>query len=423
MKSPRIPSGTFLFFSICLLMLLPDMMQARPLVSGTNKQVNNPDSLFAVARELAFAEKLEESRNICLQILNAFPQYHDAAILIGRTYAWESKFDEARENILPVLQKDAGNMEAIYAMIDVEMWSGSFEDAIKYIDQALLKTPTSVALLLKKAQALIGLGKEEEAALILNQILDLDPTNKEALALLNSLTGTRLKNRVTLGYRGDFFQTGKPWHLIYGEYARRTKTFGTVIARVNHARKFDMQGYQFELDAYPIITSGTYLYLNAGYSQSKLFPINRFGFEVFQALPASFEVSAGFRLVNFGASDLLILTGSLSKYYRKYYFSIRPYYTYASRGADSQAYYFTARRYFTSTDHHLSLIVGTGFSADDDPFMGGELYHIERNKVMLYYQQKISTRYLFKIGSGYQQYQGGVWGNKVTGEVAISYLF
>ncbi|NLF41546.1 MAG: YaiO family outer membrane beta-barrel protein [Bacteroidales bacterium] len=384
---------------------------------------NNPDSLLQVANDLAFNEKTEEARVICNQILVSYPEYHDAAILMGRTYAWESRFDEARKYILPVLDQDPMHKEAIYAMIDVSMWSGSFEEAIKYIDLALLQTPASVPLLIRKAQALIGLGKEDQAALILNQVLDIDPSNKEAIELLNSLNINKLKNRLTLGYHGDYFEDGSPWHLGYLEYARRTKAVGTLIGRVNYARKFDRDGVQFEVDAYPIITSGTYLYLNAGYSPDDLFPTTRFGFEVFQSLPLSFEVSAGFRMLNYVHNDLMVLTGSVSKYYKKYYFSFRPYFTFASTGGDSQAYYLTARRYFTSTDHHLTLIIGTGFSADDGPLMQGDRYNIERNKAMLYYQQKLSPRFLIRAGMGYQQYSDGIWGDKVSAEIAISYLF
>lgn len=384
----------------------------------------NLDDLFFQAQDLAFEQEGEAARELCQQILDINPNYHDASILMARTLSWEQRYDDAREILLRVLQKEPANKSALLAMTDNLAWAGQFQEAIEYFDKVIITDPNNPDLLFRKAQMLNELGEYQPTVILLNQILDIDPTHREAKMLLSTIEVGRLKNFVGLGYRGDFFEMANSWHLFYAEYGRRTQTLGTVIARVNMANRYQMTGAQFEVDAYPTLGQGTYLYLNAGYSpHPKLFPIFRGGLELFQKLPRAWEASAGFRLLNFEENDLFIVTGSLSKYYKQYYFSFRPFFTFASNTPNSQSYFFTIRRYFSSPDHHLSLTAGTGFSADDDALIGAEVYNLESNKVMLWYQQKATPQLIIRAGAGYQYYKNGVYGNKYSVEAGIAYLF
>jgi YaiO family outer membrane protein len=384
----------------------------------------NLDDLFFQAQDLAFEQEGASARELCLQILDINPDYHDASILMARTLAWEQRYEEAAEILQGVISKDPSNKAALLAMTDVQAWAGNYKEAIEYLDKVIIGDPTNPDLLFRKAQMLNELGEYQPTVLLLHQILDIDPTHRDAKLLLSSIEVGRLRNFVGIGYRGDYFEMANSWHLFYAEYGRRTNALGTVISRVNVADRFGMTGLQFEVDAYPTLGPGTYMYLNAGYSpHEKLFPIFRAGLELFQKLPAAWEISAGLRLLNFAENDLLILTGSLSKYYKKYYFSFRPFYTLASNTPSSQSYFFTVRRYFSSPDHHLSITAGTGFSADDDALIGAEVYNLESNKVMLWYQQKATPQLIIRAGAGYQHYKNGVWGNKYSVEAGVAYLF
>ena len=385
----------------------------------------NLDDLFLQAQDLAFEQEWPSARELCQQILDINPNYHDASILIGRTLAWEERFDEAAEIFKGVLAKEPNNKSALRAFSDVMAWSGNKREAINALDKLIISDPTNLELLFRKAQLLNELGEYQPTVLLLNQILDMNPSHREARALLATIEVGRLRNFVGVGYRGDYFQLNNSWHLVYAEYGRRTNFLGTVISRVNVADRFGMTGVQFEVDAYPSLAEGTYLYLNAGYSpHEKLFPTLRAGIELFQKLPSAWEISGGARFLNFPGNDLLIVTGSLSKYYRKYYFSFRPFYTIASNTPSSQSYFFTLRRYFSSPDHHLSITAGTGFSADDDALIGAEVYNYESNKVMLWYQQKVAPQLIIKAGAGYQYYkEGAPWGNKYNVDAGVAYLF
>jgi YaiO family outer membrane protein len=389
----------------------------------------DPDQLFSQAREQASQNNFQQAREICDQILAQYPNYYDASILKARTYAWEQNYSPAREILSQVRQQAPRNNDALFALIDVEMWSQQYQDAISLLDIALQDQPNNTRLLYQKALALKETGDEVAAVVLLNQILDIDPSHKQARELLESINARKFKNFAGLGYRGHYFSgDNDPWHLFYAELGRRTRLLGPLTARVNYANRFDRNGMQLEVDAYPGLRQGTYLYLNAGYSpHENLFPTTRFGFEIFQTIPAAWELSAGFRLLNFESKDLLIFTGSVNKYYKKYFFSFRPYFSFSSNADDpaNQSYFLTVRRYFTSPDHYLSLVAGRGFSADFDRISGGEIYDIGGTlaEAMLLYQQHITSQILFKIGAGFKKYDSDrsvvPWGNPVVVEGGI----
>ncbi len=420
----------FFFFAI-------NSLQAQP----TPKE--DPDGFYFRARELALDGQYEQAREICNEILESYPHYHDVKVLKARTYSWEGEFVKSNDLLREVLKEEPGHKEALYALIDLQMWYSDYQEALKFLDIALANEPNNTHLLYRKALALKETDDELAAVVLLNQILTLDPTYSDAKDLLDDIEITRLRNHIGVGYRGlHFLQSptnAKPWHLVYAEYGRRTRPMGPVMLRANYAIRpdIDMTSLQIEVDAYPTVRPGTYLYLNAGYSQDrKLFPITRFGFELHQALPASWEVSGGFRILNFDETesliitkDLLIITGSLSKYYKKYYFSLRPYFSFSSAGDDpnSSSLFLTARRFFSSNEHYLSLNVGRGFSADYDRLSGGQVYDLSGTMVeaLLTYQQLLSNRFLYRVGAGYKVYNDDdvLYGNPFVFEGALLYRF
>jgi len=395
-----------------------------PLSGQSPSHHINLDSLFLQARDLAFEQNRVGARALCRQILEINPDYHDASILYARTLAWEHQYSNAATVLQEVIRKDPFHEDALLALTDVMEWSGNFSEAIRYLDRILVRQPTNIELLYRKASILHLQEENLMASVILSQLLDIDPTHAEARSLLTAVQIGWMQNHFSINYRGDYFDLSSPWHLVFAEFGRRTSALGLINFRLNIAERFGNQGFQFEIDAYPILAQGTYLYLNAGYSpHQEVFPELRAGIELFQILPRLWEISAGARLLNFPGNNLLVLTGSINKYFQKYLITFRPFFIIPSVGEHAQSYFLTLRRYFTSLDHHLTLTAGTGFAADTDALYGAEMYNLESNLVMLNYQQKISAQFLFRVGGGFQYYPDGVWGNKYTFEAGVVYRF
>ncbi len=80
-------------------------------------------------------------------------------------------------------------------LIDVEYWTNNLDVAMDYLKLALGYYPTSEVLMIKKAKIFLRQGEKEAAALSLRRVLDLNPGNKEAIVLLNSMSDSRLSNR------------------------------------------------------------------------------------------------------------------------------------------------------------------------------------------------------------------------------------
>lgn len=172
------------------------------------------------------------------------------------------------------------------------------------------------------------------------------------------------RTKISLDYQQyRFDRTFSPWHLSSAEVSRRG-TGGTLIGRFNHARRFDRNGTQFEVDAYPRLMDGTYGYLNVGYAPDALFPEWRAGAELFTSLPASWEASAGARWMKFDSRDVMVYTGSMAKYVGNYWISARPFVTPKDEGTSVTAI-LTARRYYADADHYVGVSVGYGTSPSD----------------------------------------------------------
>jgi YaiO family outer membrane protein len=161
-----------------------------------------------------------------------------------------------------------------------------------------------------------------------------------------------------------FGGTIDPWHLgAFSVETRRPQ--GSFIARVNLAKHFATVGAQYEVDAYPALGKGRYLYLNAGYSRATIFPEQRYGAEIFTALPHANEASLGVRSLSFLTERVTLLTGSLGRYTGNYWLSLRPFVQHKSAGGLSSSASLTARRYYADADTYIGARIGAGSAPTD----------------------------------------------------------
>lgn len=392
------------------------------------------DSLLVQARQYAYNDGKAAARKICRQILMRDSTYWDAAVLMGRTYAWDSKYDSARIVLNNVIGQRAGYYDAVDALIDVEFFSDNYLKAIDYADIGLSFHPNDDTFLYKKAKALNKSGNSKKAVELLNKIYDRDPSNKAAADLLLSIQRGKMINKLTLNYWIYTYNDIDPWNFASAAIGRKTSMFGSVVLRYNYARRFGNNGHQLEIDAYPTIAKGIYVYLNAGISDKVNFPFSRLSVEPYFKLPASFEMSVGMRYLNFDSkrfvafdsNKVVIFTGTIGKYLGNYWFSVRPYFT-PGKDAWSESVSLTVRRYFGDADSYLSLIIGTGMSPDEQQYAYNPttLYYLKSNKLSLEYQQKIATRFFLDCGTGFarEQIREGTTRDRYSFDIGVSYLF
>lgn len=321
---------------------------------------------FGQARSLAFNGERVKARQMC-KVLLSKDFNSDVALLLARTYAWDGIYDSTRIVLNQVLDRNPNSLEALDAFADVEYWSGNYDKAIAYCDRALKKSPDDEDIMLKKAKILHSAEKYDEAVAVLEELVAKNSSNSEAMKKLQDFRFDVMKNRVRLNYTLDQFNKSfnrDPWQVFALSWARQTK-IGTVLGRVNYARRFGNTGFQYEMDAYPKISENNYLYLNYGFSQSSVFPDHRAGAEWYHSFPKAFEGSLGLRALFFGSSDVEIYTASIGKYISNYWISLRSYVTPGTTGT-SVSGQIQMRRYFSDPEDYIGLRLGYGVSPDEN---------------------------------------------------------
>lgn len=321
------------------------------------KTHNEPTKSFDEVRRLISENNRGQAVLMCQSILEDKPFYYDVRVCLGRIYSWEKQYDNARKELLLVLLKKPRHKEALEAIVNVEMWSGNYLEALEYLNVLLISYPVNERYLFLKVRVLFKLNRLESASQTNLELLELNPAHKKANEFDEKLKISRKRNAVAVAYELDVFdKIYDPRHLLFMTLSRKTK-YGTVIGRANAAKRFGKEGFQYEIDAYPRIRSGTYAYLNFGVSYSTLFPSKRYGVELYQKLPKSFEFSVGLRYLEFSSSSPKIITGSIGKYYKNYWFSLRPYFTPKSYGT-STSINLTIRNYLKNANNFISLTLG-----------------------------------------------------------------
>lgn len=158
------------------------------------------------------------------------------------------------------------------------------------------------------------------------------------------------------------------------------------------------------MDLYRKLNRLTYLYLNAGYSPSPIFPAFRGGVEIYRRLPRNMDASLGARYLHFelqggGTKDVVILTGSLGKYHSNYWFGVRPFITPRGTGVAISAL-LHARRYLENYESHVTLTLGYGLTPENRIFLGEntDFYQVRAARAGVDLQKVLQDNYFLLLG-------------------------
>jgi YaiO family outer membrane protein len=385
------------------------------------------DELFQQARKAAFDKKdYPKAISLSKQALAKSPGYSDIHVFLGRIYTWTGKLDSARTQFNLVLTKHPDNDDASFAFGSLEYWNDNSAKALQYVQDGLNYHPQSKDLLLLKAKILNDLKRYKEANNTLDSLIKADPGNAAARALAERIKDNASVNKIGVTYDYIYFdkEFSSPWQLASIEYARQTG-IGSIIGLINYANRFNSNGWQYEVDAYPHISKTFYAYVSGGYSGNEgVFPKWRSGFSLYANLPSSFEAEVGFRYLYFTGSTW-IYTASIGKYYGSFWFNLRTYLT-PSNSSISQSYTFHVRYYTGGADDYLSFGIGTGISPDDPRNIillnDGNNYKLLSNNVSLGLYHSFKRRNIFFITGSLdnQEYRFQTWGNQW--DLGVGYL-
>jgi YaiO family outer membrane protein len=339
------------------------LVEAIILTRGAWGQAEPSENFIVATRNLATSGHRNEALHRLDERLAQKPGDIDVRLLRGIVLSWQGRYEDAREDLKLVIAEHPSYGDAVLALINVELWSGNPEAAERIAVQALEHDPLNGDFAIARARALRALNRTRQAHAILAKLVSAEPNNKPAReAFQNSEDAPNWEAK--LSHTQEWFSDGRtPWREEQFQL-KRAFPIGSVFARFSHAERFSLRSRLMELDWYPHIRSGTYGYLNFGYSaDSVLYPRFRVGADLYQSLGRGFEGSAGFRQLRF-SSKVNIYTGALSKYHGKWLVTGRTYLTPDQVGT-SHSIHIIARRYFGAPEDYWSVRGGWGSSPFD----------------------------------------------------------
>lgn len=335
------------------------------VVSSHAQEATNSDDLYAAARKEAIENKnFPEAIRLAKKALAISPDYIDIIIFTGRVHTWNNQPDSGRVYLQRALKYIPPPEDAFIAYSDLEYWKKNYPAALNITQKGLNSLSYSLELLLRKAKILEAMKDYKTAILVTDTLLKMNRGNAAARALNISLREMVSKNRlaVKLDYAHFDKQFKDDWYFGNLEYTRLTK-MGPVVARVNYANRFKLEGLLAEVDAYPRLSRKFYMYLNLGYSEDVgVFPKWRSGVSLFANLPHAFEAEGGIRYLYYN-SDIFFYTAYAGKYYKSFLFGARTFINGTTNGV-ANASSVLARYYYGGVDDYINLNIGMGVSPD-----------------------------------------------------------
>jgi YaiO family outer membrane protein len=378
------------------------------------------------AEELANGQR-EQARETLRQVLAENPDYFDASLLMAYIHGWDGRLDSARLITQQLVRISPNNYELLNLMIHVEIWDNKYPTSLLLANRALEIYPNDQNFLYQKARTQYLMQDYQDALETLEQLLSINPEHKEADELYQYIkTYHMYKDYVFLENYYEFTKKpGLSHKLVQSLGLAKWEKFGTFIAKINIGSELSASSQgpalQYEIEAYPKITSTSHLYLNYAFSglNNVFFPNHRTALEFFQRLPKGFEASLGFRTI-YWYKLTWIHTGSVSYLHdNTHYFAIRPYFNqtkdhFSSSLVLTYRYYFTAER----EDYFYAL---TGFGSYSDEFL--QLTSDPRNSFMIQLGalKFINSRWNLQASLGYFDDDG--YRSRWQGMVGARYYF
>jgi len=202
-----------------------------------------------------------------------------------------------------------------------------------------------------EAKALYRLNRDRDAVAVLDHVLLLDPDNQDARKMRREITTSTFTREFSFFQTYDWFSDGRNAQIENNFQFKDPTAFGPVLGIVNRADRFSEVDYQGEVDFYPHFRQGTYGFLEVGHSvHGSLYPSFNVAADLYQTIPDGFEVSGGYRRLEF-SSGVDIFTFALAKYYHNWLFTGRGFLVPGDPGPSGTAL-ITARYFLGSEGLH-----------------------------------------------------------------------
>ncbi|HEY1024887.1 MAG TPA: YaiO family outer membrane beta-barrel protein [Sphingobacteriaceae bacterium] len=402
------------------------LLKEKASIPPAEKSAIGSDSLFTLARTAAFTNNNYPKAIALAKQSLEINEDNEVRIFLGRLYNWSDEPDSSRSEFLNVLNKNPQHQEALSAIYDLELWNDHPAAALQYAETGIKYYPESEDFIVKKAKALVALENLASAKKVIEEFLVTYPQSPVARAMNQNMRDDNPLNSISGSHNFVYFDErfDKPWYLSSLSYGRKF-SFGSISLGLNHANRFNTNGFEADLESYISITDGLYSYLGGGYSRSDIYSNHRIGFSLYKSLPWSLEAEAGVRYLQFTDATFVFVVGA-GKYIGNSFIGLRSYLTPSTDNKLSASLSLSAR-FYTGDDRYDSfgISAGTGTSPDDRArriFIENDLQSV---KAGLDYSVNIIRRTTLALGFSWvnEEYQTDVFGNQYSFSASLSHRF
>ncbi len=350
--------------------------------------------LFKEAYDLAYEGKHKSANKLLSQKLTKERENLEARFLLARTYSWSGEFEKARQEFNVIISKEKNKSDYWAAAVKNELYAKSYSVALGLANKALIYIVDDKELLRLKKLALEGIaniqystqgwhntdsevskknerkakrkkGKSKETA-------ELEGTDGQKDAQDKVAEKEPEKHRV--GIRNAFTVFNERFDpIVFSSlsYGYKTK-IGRLIPKINYNNRNGVHGLQYDIDFYPKIFKKVYAYLNYGYSNSPIFPKQKFGGDMYWNLPKGIELSGGGRYIKTASRNVTAITNSLGYYKGNYYFSLRSFVSPRDNNLWNVSGNLLVRKYLRDGENFVGVSGGVGFTPELQQVFSGQ---------------------------------------------------
>jgi len=346
------------------------------------------DAVRDQAQKALRSGDFQSAVRICLAILQTNPEDEEIGFLLSRAYAFDRDYTRATDVLAALIRRRPANTDFLLLRARIEYWRGDIKAAESgfievlgispenpegwagrafvaaqkgettaaegYFLRSLEGDPKNVEVLLSLGLLYRRRGEFDKAKASFERAFLLDPANPEVRgALTRAATRTDAIYEIRYVHQPETFSDPRG-SLINRQWAfqwRPPKNGPPILFKMDQTKRSGSRDTQFGLEAYPRLWTDAYAYLDVGFSSiARHYPHSSFLLEIYQGLAASFEVSLGYRRMNFDPRPVSVYFGSVGWYFGSFYSVLRLYV--APQGAErTTSWVLQVRRYFSDRNY------------------------------------------------------------------------
>jgi YaiO family outer membrane protein len=308
---------------------------------------------FLLGRAYAHSGRWDEALRVLDDLALAHPENTDVLLFRARVKAWKHDYKAAETGFNEVLRLNPGNSEALIGLAEIASWQGDYAGALAFYWQVREKEPANADIYFRVGRIHLWDGNYDKARANFEKARSLDPQNKEVQRALKMAT-PRVRDQYELRTecQAESFSDSREDYIDQRlAFQFKLSTLGPLILKANTTARYDSRDYQYGFELYPRLWSRAYAYIDALYSPRALYyPKTCYLAEIYQAVSSSWDVSLGYRRMNFTAQSVNILLGSIGRYFGQTIAFLRWYYTPDGEG-ETFSWAVNLRRYFTDSSY------------------------------------------------------------------------